>query len=182
MTNLEKLRSKEPVTRYLSPINQIMRDFDGFFRDFDRLMHPLREPLGTLTNEWEAGFELKETDKAYLMSFDLPGVKKEDLHLEIAGDRLTVSAERKAEDEVKDSTYYFTRKSYGKFEKSFKLPEDVNKDSIEGNFENGVLELFVPKAQITESKKISIGENRSNFMKRLLGKKEEAAKPKVANA
>lgn len=182
MTNLEKLRSKEPVTRYASPIGQIMRDFDGFFRDFDRLMHPLKEPMGSLTQEWEAGFELKETDKAYLMSFDLPGVKKENINLEIAGDRLTISAERKAEEEVKDSTYYFTRKSYGKFEKSFRLPDDVNKDNIEGNFEDGVLELFVPKAQVTESKKISIGENRSNFLKRLIGKKDETSKPKVANA
>jgi HSP20 family protein len=170
MTNLNLIRDKNP--RYLTPWNQFFSDFDKFFRDFDQMLVP-RESMLQSANEWRPGYELKETDKEYLMSFDLPGVKREHIEIEIQGDRLLVSAERKNEHHEDDSTHYLVQKSYGRFQKIFTLPEGVNREDIEANYEDGVLYLLVPKAKKQEAQKIKVGDSKGGFLQRLVGKKDE---------
>lgn len=88
---------------------------------------------------------ISESDDAYHLEFDLPGVKKEDLDVTFERGRLVLRGERRSEKEEKGQRFRRIEKHYGTFERTVSLPEDVMADSIEARFENGVLELKVPK-------------------------------------
>ena len=100
----------------------------------------------------------READDAYYIEVELPGIKKEDISIDINEDTLTISGERKVKDEQKEDNFYKVESVYGKFERSFSLPEDVNTDKIEATSKNGVLEIKIPKVEKVEKapKKIEI--------------------------
>ncbi len=100
----------------------------------------------------------REGDDAYYIEVELPGVKKEDINIDVNEDTLTISGERKVREENKDDNFYKVESVYGKFERSFSLPEDVDTDKIEATSKNGVLEIKIPKVQKVEKapKKIEI--------------------------
>ena len=136
-----------------------MRDF----RDLeDRLTSALRLPdiSGELSNL--SGFtptvNTREGEYAYHVEADLPGVKKEDIHVDLKDNVLTISGERKTKKEVKEKDYYKKESSYGKFQRSFTLPENTDAENIEANSKDGVLEVVIPKMKKSskETKKIKI--------------------------
>ncbi len=90
--------------------------------------------------------DIRETDSAYILEADLPGFSKEDIHVDISRDALTISAERHSqyEDQEKKSSYIRCERSYGSYERSFSL-EGVDTDAIKAAFTNGVLTLTLPK-------------------------------------
>lgn len=100
----------------------------------------------------------REGDDAYYIEVELPGVKKDNITIDVNDDTLTISGERVVKDEHKDDTFYKVESLYGKFERSFSLPEDVDTDKIEATSKNGVLEIKIPKVQKIEKapKKIEI--------------------------
>ncbi len=100
----------------------------------------------------------READDAYYIEVDLPGVKKEDINIDVNENVLTISGERKLEDSRANDEFYRVESVYGKFERSFSLPEDVDEDKIEAEAKNGVLIVKIPKAQTIEKtpKKIEI--------------------------
>ncbi len=100
----------------------------------------------------------READDAYYIEVELPGVKKEDISIDVNDDTLTISGERKVKEEHKEDNFYKVESVYGKFERSFSLPEDVDTDKIEATSKNGVLEIKIPKVQKVEKapKKIEI--------------------------
>ncbi|OYZ65595.1 MAG: hypothetical protein B7Y17_03145 [Sulfuricurvum sp. 24-42-5] len=96
---------------------------------------------------------LKEVDKAYLISIDLPGMDKKDISIETTGNRLTISGERKEESNSKEASKH----SYRQFQQSYLLPDDANLNAISAISVNGVLKVTVPKiAGKQTSKKIEI--------------------------
>ena len=136
-----------------------MRDF----RDLeDRLTSALRLPdiSGELSNL--SGFtptvNTREGEYAYHVEVDLPGVKKEDIHVDLKDNVLTISGERRTKKEVKEKDYYKKESSYGKFQRSFTLPENTDAENIEANSKDGVLEVVIPKMKKSskETKKIKI--------------------------
>ena len=99
----------------------------------------------------------REDEKAYYIEVDLPGVKKEDIDITTEDNVLTISGERKVRQEVKEDDYYKVESRYGKFSRSFNLPEDADVEKIEAHAENGVLEIVIPKkAEVTKVKKIAV--------------------------
>ncbi|WP_456457534.1 Hsp20/alpha crystallin family protein [Nitratifractor sp.] len=100
----------------------------------------------------------RETEDAYYIEVDLPGVKKEDITIDVKDNVLTISGERKIEEERKEDDFYRVESIYGTFERSFTLPEDVDVDKIEAEAKDGVLTVKIPKAQSVEKtpKKIEI--------------------------
>lgn len=84
---------------------------------------------------------MKETDKGYLISIDMPGIEKKDIKLETAANRIIVTGERKEETETKEKSKH----SYAQFKQSYQLPEDADLDKIDAVLKNGVLKLTVPK-------------------------------------
>ncbi len=100
----------------------------------------------------------REGDDAYYIEVDLPGVKKDDININVDDNTLTISGERKIKEEHKEDNFYKVESVYGKFERSFSLPEDVDTDKIEAEHKNGVLEIKIPKVAKVEKtpKKIEI--------------------------
>ena len=94
----------------------------------------------------------READDAYFVEVDLPGVKKEDISIDVKDNVLSISGERKIQDEIKEGDYYKIESRYGKFVRSFTLPKDVDSQKIEASNKNGVLEVKIPKQKILEAK------------------------------
>lgn len=94
---------------------------------------------------------------AYHVDVDLPGVKKEDIKVDIKENVLTVSGERHSKEEIKEKEYYRVESSFGKFSRSFTLPDNVDVENIEAKSDNGVLEVVIPKLAEKETvKSISV--------------------------
>jgi len=100
--------------------------------------------------------DIKETPKEYLVTAEVPGIDKKDIHIEIADNLLTLKGERKFEKEQKEESYHRVERSYGSFTRSFSLPTKVKADAIEASFKDGVLTVKIPKAEEMVPRKIEI--------------------------
>ncbi|OWM86197.1 18.2 kDa class I heat shock protein-like [Punica granatum] len=90
----------------------------------------------------------KETPEAHVLKADLPGLKKEEVKVEVEDDRvLQISGERRVEKEEKSDTWHRVERSSGKFLRRFRLPENARMDQVKASMENGVLTITVPKAE-----------------------------------
>ncbi|MDH5326389.1 MAG: Hsp20/alpha crystallin family protein [Gammaproteobacteria bacterium] len=123
--------------------------FEGFFR-------PMQQTFGDGLKHCPA-IDVKERDKEYLIKADLPGVMKEDIHVNLQDDMLTISAETKGEIEEKEGEVVLRHeRHYGKFSRSMRLGEAIDKDKVKANFKDGVLELTLPKLEVKKAKKTEI--------------------------
>jgi HSP20 family protein len=101
--------------------------------------------------------EVAEKNGAYLVSAELPGVKKEDIQVSIDGAQVTLTAEVKREKEAsQDERVLHTERVYGKLSRSFTLPQEIDESKAEAKFKDGVLELTLPKKTAAQRKQISI--------------------------
>lgn len=112
-------------------------------------------------NQDNAGFtpsvNTREGDYAYHIEVDLPGVKKEDIHIEVKNHQLVISGERKTKQEVKEEDYYRVESRYGRFERAFTLSDQIDSENIAASCEDGVLEVVLPKLiEKDEGKKIEV--------------------------
>ena len=108
---------------------------------------------------WIPPMDLVETEDAYVLRADLPGMSQDDVNIEFDADVLTISGERKSEHEERKAGYVRVERSFGSFRRSLSLPEGVNPEAVQATFERGVLQVTVPKpAQRTPRKvQISVG-------------------------
>jgi len=101
--------------------------------------------------------DVKEDDKSYTVHADLPGVKKEDIHVNIEGNTVSISAEVKRETEQKEGEKVLrSERYYGKVYRSFTLGHDIDEAAAKAKFENGVLDLTLPKKMASATKRLSI--------------------------
>ena len=127
----------------------------------DRMMNSLKlssEADVTNVTGFTPSVNTREGEYAYHVEVDLPGVKKEDINVDLKEDELTISGERKSKSEINEKDYYKQECSYGKFQRSFTLPDDTDVENIEANSEDGVLEVVIPKLKKVEkeTKKIEV--------------------------
>ena len=94
----------------------------------------------------------REGEYAFHIEADLPGVKKEDISVDVSDGVLTISGERQHKDEIKKEDYYKLESSYGKFQRSFTLPEGTDTENITASCDNGVLEITIPKLKVEKTK------------------------------
>ena len=110
------------------------------------------------SNEGVSGFipvvNTREEDSNFHIDVDLPGVKKDDIKVDLEKNVLTISGERKTKEEVKEEDYYKVETSFGKFSRSFTLPDNADVENIEAKSVDGVLELVIPKLDESRSKKV----------------------------
>ena len=117
--------------------------FDVAFRDFFRnMLRPTRVDLETAP---EIRLDLKETEKAYMVHAEIPGVKKEDIEVSIDGNLVSIRAEIKRENEEKGETTLRSERYYGAMTRSFTLATDVDEKAAIAKYTDGVLELTLPK-------------------------------------
>ena len=100
--------------------------------------------------------DLYETDDEVVVTASLPGVKLEDLHISVTGDTLTVKGETKEDREEKQPSYYRRERRYGSFQRTLTLPVEVDADNAQATFEDGVLNLRLPKTPELRSKTIEV--------------------------
>ena len=136
--------------------------FDPFeeLRNLEKRMVSAFEDKGSLANlsDFTPSVNTRDGEFAYHIEVDIPGVKKEDIHVDVSDDILTISGDRKTKKEVKKKDYYKMESSYGKFQRSFTLPKGVDVESIKASADDGVLEVTVPKLEKDkkDTKKIKI--------------------------
>ncbi|MBC3540705.1 Hsp20/alpha crystallin family protein [Rufibacter sediminis] len=110
-------------------------------------------------NRFSPQVDTCETETGYELEMALPGLKKEDIHLDFQQGLLTVSGERHFKNEQKDKRYHLVESQYGSFSRSFQFPDTVKPDSIEAVYENGVLHVRIPKdEQKTAKRRIEVRE------------------------
>jgi len=103
-------------------------------------------------NSFVPSVNTREDDKAYMIEVDLPGIKKEDIKVNIdqENNTLSINGERKFKDEIKKEDYYKIESSYGKFMRVFSLPDNINIEDIDAKTEDGILHLTLPKIKKEE--------------------------------
>jgi HSP20 family protein len=103
--------------------------------------------------------DLVETEEAFVLKADLPGLTEADVNVELDNNVLTISGERKGEHEDHKAGYYRVERSYGSFRRSLTLPEGVDPETVKATFDKGVLEVTVPKPeqQVPRKVQISVG-------------------------
>ena len=132
------------------PLREIA-DWERRFEDFfGRPLLPAEE-----TN-WMPAIDIFEKDDKFVVKTELPGMKEEDVDVSVVGDALIVKGEKKTEAEVKKEDYYRSERIYGSFYRSIPLPATVDANKIEASFEDGVLEITVPKLGGVKPKKIAV--------------------------
>lgn len=145
----------------------IFRMISEFDRLFDHaVVNPwlgteVRDKAGT-TREWfEPRIDIQENEDAFFMTFDVPGIRKEDLKIDMNGRHLTISGERKRQGNG--------GQMYGKFSREVTLPDSVESEKIEAKLEDGVLAIAFPKAVSTKPRTIEIGMGKPSFFSKLIG-------------
>ncbi len=141
-----------------SPFISDITRFDPFFNMDDWLkdfgMHPLQNEMG---NGSLIKVDLSENDTAYTIRAEIPGVNKEDIKVQVDGNRVSISAETKQEKEEKEGERVIRRECYqGSSYRSFSLDNDVDETNTQAKYENGMLELTLPKTNGRAAKKIEI--------------------------
>ena len=138
------------ITRY-DPFNELVDDlFKGF------LVRPLAYEGGRDVLP-RVKVDVAEKNGAYTVTAELPGVKKDDIHVSIDGPQVTLEAEVKQEKEAsKDERVLHTERVYGKVSRSFTLPQDIDEGKVDAKFRDGVLELTLPKKAAAQRKQITI--------------------------
>lgn len=153
--------TKLPVTKKFSepalvgeawrPLETLRREVDHLFEDFghDFWRRPFRS-LGGFERAWQRlaatpPVDVSETDKAYEVTAELPGMDEKNIEVNVAHGGLTIKGEKKEEKEEKKKDYYVSERHYGSFERYFSLPDGVDADKIEATFKNGVLKVMLPK-------------------------------------
>ncbi len=114
-------------------------------------------PFGaTETGRWIPAVDIRETDDAMLVQVELPGIDKKDVKLEVKDSVLTISGERNYEKDVKEENVHRIERSYGRFVRSFSLPNNVDADKVDASMNNGILEVRLPKKESTKPKAITV--------------------------
>ena len=148
----------------------ILNSWNPFWgtRGFDSLQDRLNRAFGGIltsldedmsySSDWYPAIDIAEDDKEYTLTADLPEVKREDVHVTLRNGSLSLTGERKREAEEAKRSYLRVERSYGKFQRTFALPENILSESIKAEFKGGTLQVHLPKIKETtsETKEITI--------------------------
>jgi len=138
------------ITRY-DPFNELVDDlFKGF------LVRPLAYEGRGADVLPRLKVDVAEKNGAYVVKGELPGVKKEDIHISVDGAQVTLEAEVKQEKSTEEERVLHAERTYGKVSRVFTLPQEVDEAKVQAKFQDGVLELQLPKKQAAARKQITI--------------------------
>ncbi|MEM9587573.1 MAG: Hsp20/alpha crystallin family protein [Planctomycetota bacterium] len=136
-----------------STIDRLRDDFESVLRNF---WDGDDEMEASFAGDWKPSVDVAETDKAYEIKVDLPGIKPEDVDISVTNDRLTIQGERKEEKETKDKAQHRIERRYGSFYRSIALPAGTDADNVSADADNGVITVTVPKGEEAKAKRIAV--------------------------
>ncbi len=144
--NDRKMKLWEPFTELVTMRNDVDRLFDTFFgREND-----------TYDNYWRPAIDIEENNGNLMVRAEIPGMSKEDIKVAVKDNMLTISGERKRENESKDKTYYRVERCYGQFQRMIRLPAEVDADKVKATYKDGVLHVTLPKPESMKPKQIDV--------------------------
>ncbi len=144
-----------------SPFLDLRRQMDSLFDEFTRgfpfggfqpgAASGLPDVFGAGMSAVPVNFEVSEGEKEIDVTAEVPGMEEKDINVEVSSGMLTVSGEKKSEEERSDKNVYMSERSYGSFRRSFRLPETVDDENISASFDKGVLKITIPKKPEAQS-------------------------------
>ena len=156
---LTRYRKQQPQSggqqREWSPMRQLGRLRDEIDRFFD-LPFGGQMSAGEFFEGWSPAFDIYEDKDKITVKAELPGLKKEDIDVNVTGDRLVISGERKQEEEHKDAQSYRSERYFGHFQRSLTLPQPVDPNQITASYKDGVLTVSCPKSEEAKPKQIDV--------------------------
>ncbi len=140
-----------PQIRRWSPFSEL----EAFRREVDRLFREFFGEERAPTRGWTPAVDIYETPTELVIQAELPGVKREDIQIELTDERLTVRGKRERVSE-ESATYHLLERTYGEFERSFTLNVPVDIERAEANYRDGVLTIHLPKVAPKQAKRIEV--------------------------
>ncbi|MGQ9461711.1 MAG: Hsp20/alpha crystallin family protein [Candidatus Fervidibacter sp.] len=132
-------------------------ELEAFRREVDRLFREFfGEERAPVTRGWSPMVDIYETPAEVILQAELPGVKKEDLQIELSDDRLTLKGKKERPEEAENATYHLLERHYGEFERSFVLNVPVDIEKAEATYRDGVLVIRLPKVEPKRAKRIEV--------------------------
>ncbi|MFM8368626.1 MAG: Hsp20/alpha crystallin family protein [Chloroflexota bacterium] len=136
------------------PAREMMTLREAMDRLFD---DAFTRPLSLTGNNWSIpAVDMYQTDDEVVVKAALPGIKADEVQINVTGEVLTIKGETKQENETKEKAYHLREQRWGAFERSIVLPTEVMADKAKADFENGVLTITLPKAEEVKPKTINI--------------------------
>ena len=153
-----RISKRALTTGGYDPFRQFRSQFDRLFEDFFGEEASAGRGEAAAVPAISPSLDVAESDKAYEISVELPGVAEKDLDVTVTEGVLSIKGEKRSESEEKDKNYHRVERSYGSFERRLTLPAEADADKIDAGFANGVLTVTIPKAEGAKEtvKKISI--------------------------
>jgi HSP20 family protein len=150
------VRHNQEQDTFLDLRGQMNRLFDEFFEGPFGLSPFSGE--SNLMGDFAPRLDISETNHDYTVSAELPGLEPEDINISLERNALMISGEKRAENEEKGKRYYRVERSYGSFQRSIPLPDEVDEDKIDATFKRGVLKVQIPKTKAAQrrSKHIAV--------------------------
>jgi HSP20 family protein len=133
------------------------RDIAQMQGEMSRLFDGLLQNRGRSTQSWVPALDVWETDGEVVYAFDLPGLAKDEISIEVADDTLTVTGERRRETKEEGDRFFRYERRYGSFSRAVGLPAGVDESKIGAAYEDGVLEVRVPKPEESKPRRIQLG-------------------------
>jgi HSP20 family protein len=139
-----------------------LRELSSLQHEMNRLFNTVFDaPAGTAAGtggarRWVPAMDLVETEDHFVLRADLPGMGQDDVRIELEDNVLTLSGERKAEHREREEGFYRVERAFGSFSRSLTLPKGVDADAVAATFDNGVLEVRIPKPEQVKPRRISI--------------------------
>lgn len=144
--------------------------------EMGKLLHGLWSSPGATKNlqeidsQWIPACDVEEADNHYLISLEIAGVPKDHVRVEFHDNQIVISGERQSETNKKENGRWYSERQFGKFQRAFMLPSGIDPEQVEAKHQDGVLRIYVPKAESAKPRQIKItnGNGPSSF-KKLIG-------------
>lgn len=151
-------KQQSDITRYRDPFAQMRAEMDRLFENFIG-RGVFGTPVQSQVTQLTPSIDVRENEKEIVIDAELPGMNENDVQIVVREGVVSLKGEKKSERDEKKDTYHLVERSYGSFERLFRLPEGVNEEQIKADFNSGVLHVVIPKRPeaIKAEKKISIG-------------------------
>jgi HSP20 family protein len=156
-------------------------ELNSLQREISQLFDSMSSPASNsslLTQGFAPPCDIEEDDGSYVASFDMPGMDKDNIHIEVNGNELLISGERMEEKKEDKKNRHVSERYYGRIQRSLTLPQSVNAESIEAQYKDGVLKLVLPKSESAKPRRIEIKEGEPGLFGKLLGREKGESKNK----
>jgi len=139
-----------------TPFRELATVQDRMNKLFEDVLRPSYRQDEGMTAAWAPAVDIYETDKEIVLKAELPEVQEKDVDVKVEDNVLTIAGERRMEKEVKEESYHRIERSYGSFQRSFTLPQTVDRERIAAAYKDGVLRVTLPKKEEVKPKQIKI--------------------------